>query len=53
MGLETRERPQQWERFAARFREIEENVERVVQGKEREIRLALAALVAEGHILIE
>ncbi|MBI2238191.1 MAG: AAA family ATPase [Actinobacteria bacterium] len=32
---------------------MEENVERVVQGKEREIRLALAALVAEGHILIE
>ncbi len=39
--------------FAARFRAIEENVERVVQGKQREIRLALAALIAEGHILIE
>ncbi len=41
------------DRFAERFRAIEENVERVVQGKHREIRLALAALIAEGHILIE
>ncbi|HYG70900.1 MAG TPA: AAA family ATPase [Actinomycetota bacterium] len=32
---------------------MEENVERVVQGKRREIRLALAALIAEGHVLIE
>ena len=40
-------------RFAERFREIEQNVERVVQGKQQEIRLALAALVAEGHLLIE
>ncbi|MGH2525506.1 MAG: AAA family ATPase, partial [Actinomycetota bacterium] len=32
---------------------MEENVEKVVQGKHREIRLALAALIAEGHILIE
>jgi MoxR-like ATPase len=39
--------------FAARFRQIEENVERVVRGKHREIRLALVALVAEGHLLIE
>ncbi len=39
--------------FAERFGAIEANVERVVQGKRREIRLALAALVAEGHILIE
>ena len=42
-----------WQEFAASFRTIEENVERVVQGKQPEIRLALAALVAEGHILIE
>jgi MoxR-like ATPase len=42
-----------WQRFAERFAEIEENVEKVVQGKQREIRLALAALVAEGHLLIE
>ncbi len=39
--------------FAARFRQIEENVERVVRGKHKEIRLALVALVAEGHLLIE
>ncbi|HEX6230983.1 MAG TPA: AAA family ATPase [Actinomycetota bacterium] len=32
---------------------MEENVERVIQGKQREIRLALAALLAEGHVLIE
>ncbi|HSJ49926.1 MAG TPA: AAA family ATPase [Actinomycetota bacterium] len=32
---------------------MEQNVERVVQGKQQEIRLALAALVAEGHLLIE
>jgi MoxR-like ATPase len=42
-----------WQRFAERFAELEENVEKVVQGKQREIRLALAALVAEGHVLIE
>jgi MoxR-like ATPase len=39
--------------FSERFAQIEHNVERVVQGKQREIRLALAALVAEGHVLIE
>jgi MoxR-like ATPase len=43
----------EWESFAARFRQIEENVERVVRGKNAEIRLALVALVAEGHLLIE
>jgi MoxR-like ATPase len=51
--LEVRERPQEWQRFAARFREIEANVEKVVRGKDREIRLALVAMVAEGHLLIE
>jgi MoxR-like ATPase len=51
--VEVRERPQDWQRFAARFRDIEENVERVVRGKHREIRLALVVLVAEGHLLIE
>jgi MoxR-like ATPase len=39
--------------FAERFRKIEANVEKVVQGKQHEIRLALVALVAEGHVLIE
>jgi len=42
-----------WQRFATQFQGIEENVERVVQGKRREIKLALAALIAEGHVLIE
>jgi MoxR-like ATPase len=52
--LEAREQPtRDWQRFAQRFRTVEENVEKVVQGKRREIRLALAALVAEGHVLIE
>ena len=52
--MEARREPaRDWQRFAAQFRAIEENVEKVVQGKRREIRLALAALIAEGHILIE
>ena len=51
--MEVRERPQDWQRFAARFHEIETNVERVVRGKHEEIRLALVALIAEGHLLIE
>jgi MoxR-like ATPase len=52
--LEAREQTSaDWQRFAERFVQIEQNVEKVVQGKHREIRLALAALVAEGHVLIE
>jgi MoxR-like ATPase len=52
--LEARQQPtRDWQRFGERFREIERNVEKVVQGKRREIRLALCALVAEGHVLIE
>jgi MoxR-like ATPase len=51
--LEVRERPQDWQRFAERFTRIERNVERVVRGKDAEIRLALVALIAEGHLLIE
>ncbi|MGH2691977.1 MAG: AAA family ATPase [Actinomycetota bacterium] len=42
-----------WNWFAELFGSIRSNVERVVQGKSREIRLALATLVAEGHLLIE
>src|SRR5213596_834318 len=53
VGLELREHTREWESFGARFRQIEENVERVVRGKNAEIRLALVALVAEGHLLIE
>jgi len=51
--VEVRERPQDWQEFAAQFRQIERNVEKVVRGKDAEIRLALVALVAEGHLLIE
>jgi MoxR-like ATPase len=51
--LEVRETPQEWQAFASRFHEIETNVERVVRGKHQEIRLALVALLAEGHLLIE
>jgi MoxR-like ATPase len=52
--VEARQQPtRDWQDFGRRFRQIEENIEKVVQGKRREIRLALAALVAEGHILIE
>jgi MoxR-like ATPase len=45
--------PADWARFAELFDQILRNVERVIQGKTREVRLALAALVAEGHLLIE
>ncbi len=51
--MEVRERPNDWQDFAARFREIETNVEQVVRGKDAEIRLALVTLIAEGHLLIE
>jgi MoxR-like ATPase len=52
--VEAKEQPTlDWQGFAERFRQIEENVEKVVQGKQPEIRLSIAALVAEGHILIE
>ncbi len=42
-----------WERFEASFTAIADNVRQVIEGKEREVRLALACLVAEGHLLIE
>jgi MoxR-like ATPase len=42
-----------WERFASSFQTISDNVEKVIQGKEREVRLALLCLIAEGHLLIE
>jgi MoxR-like ATPase len=47
------ERAQDWEAFGARFHDVEGNVERALRGKREEIRLALVALVAEGHLLIE
>jgi MoxR-like ATPase len=42
-----------WERFATSFAQVQRNVERVIQGKSHEVRLALTALAAEGHLLIE
>jgi MoxR-like ATPase len=39
--------------FAERFDALEHNIERVVRGKHDQIRLALVALIAEGHLLIE
>ena len=51
--VEVREPTRDPEAFAVRFREIEDNIERVVRGKRDEIRLALVALLAEGHLLIE
>src|SRR5919201_4164463 len=51
--LEAPEPTHDWQAFAERFRDIERNVEHVVQGKHQEIRLALVTLVAEGHALIE
>ncbi len=51
--MEATEPTRDWQRFAEHFQAVETNVEKVVQGKQREIRLALAALVAEGHVLIE
>src|SRR3954452_2605736 len=39
--------------FAAAFDAIVSNVERVIQGKEEVIRLALLCLLSEGHLLIE
>src|SRR5438093_12830550 len=52
-GVAARTEKVDWDRFASGFRAIEQNVERVIQGKDREVRLALVALIAEGHVLIE
>ena len=46
--LEAREPTLDWQRFAEGFRAIEQNVEKVVQGKQPEIRLALVALHGRG-----
>jgi MoxR-like ATPase len=42
-----------WETFATSFSRIADNIERVIQGKHDEVRLALVCLIAEGHLLIE
>jgi MoxR-like ATPase len=40
-------------RFADRFAEIADNIERVIQGKRSPIEQILVCLIAEGHVLIE
>jgi MoxR-like ATPase len=42
-----------WATFGSRFASLEANVEKVIRGKHDEVRLALVAMVAEGHLLIE
>ncbi len=39
--------------LADAFRRIEKNIETVVEGKPEVVRLALVALLAEGHLLVE
>ncbi|MBA3729118.1 MAG: AAA family ATPase, partial [Actinobacteria bacterium] len=43
----------EWEHFVNAFSSVADNVQQVVQGKERAVRLALVCLIAEGHLLIE
>jgi MoxR-like ATPase len=42
-----------FQEFAHRFGAIKANIERVIEGKPDVIHLAVVALVAEGHVLIE
>jgi len=51
--VELRDQTRDPQAFAERFDALEHNIERVVRGKHEQIRLALVALVAEGHLLIE
>src|SRR5689334_14987836 len=51
--VELRDQTREPQPFAERFDALEHNIERVVRGKHEQIRLALVALVAEGHLLIE
>ena len=51
--MELREEARDWQAFGDRFDILERNIERVVRGKHDQIRLALVALIAEGHLLIE
>ena len=45
--------PTDWQSFQEEFTAIQSNIEEVIQGKSREVRLALITLVSEGHLLIE
>ena len=42
-----------FDQFQMMFERIAGNVERIIQGKDEVIRLALVTLVAEGHLLLE
>jgi MoxR-like ATPase len=53
VSVQARKEQAEWERFAERFRTVQENIEQVIQGKQYEVRLAIIALIAEGHVLIE
>ncbi len=39
--------------FPSVFNRIVENIDQIIKGKERQVRLALTCLLAEGHLLIE
>jgi len=39
--------------FADTFAKVQTNIEKVIEGKHEAVRLALVALLAEGHLLIE
>ena len=39
--------------FSATAKAIVDNIEKVIEGKNATVRLALAVLLAEGHLLIE
>ncbi len=51
--VDTARDTERWSRFGSRFDAIQRNVRRVIQGKDPEVHLALIALFAEGHLLIE
>src|SRR5918992_5839607 len=51
--LVTEHSHRQFSDFETSFERIASNVERTIQGKNEVVRLALVALVAEGHVLLE
>jgi MoxR-like ATPase len=52
-SAEERSQPMSQAEFAAATEAIVANIERVIEGKNATIRLAIAVLLAEGHLLIE
>jgi MoxR-like ATPase len=42
-----------YDAFARSFGKIQDNIERVIQGKSEVVRLAVIAIAAEGHLLVE